>query len=977
MAYATPGVYIEEITTLAPSVVAVETAIPAFIGYTETAIDSGGKDLKLVPTRITSLLEYQAYFGGDFVPAAYRVVLDTTAGNAVGAVSPRSAPDAERQYRLFSCVRHYYANGGGPCFIVSVGSYTDSPDVGTATTGLLGGLTSVAPVDDPTLLVFPDGVSLGVDKMGALQVAALAQCETLQDRFVIMDLCHGDQPASLSLDPIADFRQNVGTNSLKYGAAYYPWVRTIYTPDVHFRQLNLVTPALAAIPNSVIDNLTGDPVLDALPGTVRAADGIVSTVVGAVNVGAMTSPGALSLNRDTFQQLTDQFATLLDSLRQLPATATDPTVQQRFSNLLVLPRALALALRTLDTQSVSSIAISASTAAVTTASAHGFTTGQSVTVAGADQTEYNGTFKITVTGASTFTYTVTGTPATPATGTITVSATQSVSGITLAAGTATVTTASAHGFTTGQSVTIAGATQTEYNGTFKITVTGASTFTYTVTGTPATPATGTITVSAAQSVSSIAVSASTATVTTATPHGFTTGQSVTIGGANQAEYNGTFKIVVTSPNTFTYTATGRPATPATGTITLQAVPSISSITRSGGTATVTTATPHGFTTGQSLTIAGATQTEYNGTFTITVTGTSTFTYTVSGTPATPATGTITARALPTPATLSLAIIQLRQDTDLRATVSGLVAFEKNVDVMSAVSATRAATDVATDYASFNGSDWIKPNGNVGVIPANTDAFKGANLRETALNAGVALRSFFEPLAAAVLSLFSAADFLAGEAENQLFAGHPVFSDILNKVSQTMVLLPPSGAIAGVYAAVDRTRGVWKAPANISLADVSGVAVKVNDQIQADLNVTSTGKSVNAIRAFAGMGCLVWGARTLAGNDNEWRYVPVRRFFNMAEESIKKATEPFVFEPNDRGTWVRVRAMIENFLTVQWRQGALAGAVPAQAFFVKVGLGETMTAQDILEGQMIVEVGMAVVRPAEFIILRFAHKMQTS
>ena len=177
--------------------------------------------------------------------------------------------------------------------------------------------------------------------------------------------------------------------------------------------------------------------------------------------------------------------------------------------------------------------------------------------------------------------------------------------------------------------------------------------------------------------------------------------------------------------------------------------------------------------------------------------------------------------------------------------------------------------------------------------------------------------------------------------------------------------------------VDADRGVWKAPANVSLADVSGVAVKLNDQVQEDLNVTTTGKSVNAIRAFTGKGCLVWGARTLAGNDNEWRYVPVRRFFNMAEESIKKATEPFVFEPNDRGTWVRVRAMIENFLTVQWRQGALAGGVPAQAFFVKVGLGETMTAQDILEGRMIIEVGLAVVRPAEFIVLRFAHKMQTS
>src|SRR5205085_3880236 len=234
---------------------------------------------------------------------------------------------------------------------------------------------------------------------------------------------------------------------------------------------------------------------------------------------------------------------------------------------------------------------------------------------------------------------------------------------------------------------------------------------------------------------------------------------------------------------------------------------------------------------------------------------------------------------------------------------------------------------------------------------------------------------FDPLAAAVLSLFTSADFLANEAEKALFARHPVFSDILNKVTQAMVTLPPSGAVAGVYAAVDRNRGVWKAPANVSLADVSGVTVKINDQMQEDLNLTSTGKSVNAIRAFAGKGILVWGARTLAGNDNEWRYVPVRRFFNMAEESIRKATEPFVFEPNDRGTWVRVRAMIENFLTVQWRQGALAGAVPPQAVFVKVGLGETMTSQDILEGRMLVVVGMAVVRPAEFILLRVAHTLQ--
>jgi uncharacterized protein len=113
MAYKTPGVYVEEVATLAPSVVAVETAIPAFIGYTETATDGAGGNLRFVPTRITSLLEYQGFFGGDFVPTTYQVVVDTAAGNAVGAVSPRNAGNAERRYRLFSAVRHYYANGGG------------------------------------------------------------------------------------------------------------------------------------------------------------------------------------------------------------------------------------------------------------------------------------------------------------------------------------------------------------------------------------------------------------------------------------------------------------------------------------------------------------------------------------------------------------------------------------------------------------------------------------------------------------------------------------------------------------------------------------------------------------------------------------------------------------------------------------------------------------------------------------------------
>jgi uncharacterized protein len=187
-------------------------------------------------------------------------------------------------------------------------------------------------------------------------------------------------------------------------------------------------------------------------------------------------------------------------------------------------------------------------------------------------------------------------------------------------------------------------------------------------------------------------------------------------------------------------------------------------------------------------------------------------------------------------------------------------------------------------------------------------------------------------------------------------------------------MPPSPLVAGQYAKTDNARGVWKAPANVALSAVIEPAVMITSAQQEGLNVDTSGKSINAIRSFAGKGTLIWGARTLAGNDNEWRYVPVRRFFNFAEESIKKATERYVFEPNDANTWTKVRAMIENFLILQWRAGALQGAKPEQAFFVNVGLGTTMTALDILEGRMIVEIGMAVVRPAEFIILRFSHKM---
>jgi phage tail sheath protein FI len=205
----------------------------------------------------------------------------------------------------------------------------------------------------------------------------------------------------------------------------------------------------------------------------------------------------------------------------------------------------------------------------------------------------------------------------------------------------------------------------------------------------------------------------------------------------------------------------------------------------------------------------------------------------------------------------------------------------------------------------------------------------------------------------------------------------LYNAIKAELVNHFVDLPPSGAVAGVYAATDTNRGVWKAPANVGLSRVVEPLVKVNNPDQGDMNIdASTGKSINVLRSFYGV-TKVWGARTLDGNSNEWRYINVRRFFNMVEESVKKSTYWAVFESNDANTWVKVRGMIESYLTQKWREGALAGASPKDAFFVRCGLGTTMNAQDILEGRMNVEIGMAVVRPAEFIILKFSHKMQTS
>lgn len=182
-------------------------------------------------------------------------------------------------------------------------------------------------------------------------------------------------------------------------------------------------------------------------------------------------------------------------------------------------------------------------------------------------------------------------------------------------------------------------------------------------------------------------------------------------------------------------------------------------------------------------------------------------------------------------------------------------------------------------------------------------------------------------------------------------------------------LPPSALMAGVYAKTDSERGVWKAPANVVLNGVSDVSVRVTNEQQAELNP----KGINIIRHFSDRGLVVWGCRTQK-DDDDWRYIPVRRLFDAAERDIKKALQPMVFEPNNQPTWQRVQAAIDNYLHHLWQQGALAGNKAEEAYFVHVDKGITMTQDEINQGQMIIQVGMAAVRPAEFIILKFTQDM---
>lgn len=188
----------------------------------------------------------------------------------------------------------------------------------------------------------------------------------------------------------------------------------------------------------------------------------------------------------------------------------------------------------------------------------------------------------------------------------------------------------------------------------------------------------------------------------------------------------------------------------------------------------------------------------------------------------------------------------------------------------------------------------------------------------------------------------------------------------NPLTSQDVQLAPSGHIAGIYARVDLERGVHKAPANETIRGITRIAHDVTAVDQALLNP----EGINALRFFPGRGNLVWGARTLTA-DPQWKYVNVRRLLIFLEHSIERGTQWTTFEPNTEALWEKVRQAVADFLVNIWRKGALQGSKPEEAFFVKCD-PTTMTQNDLDQGRLICVVGVAVIKPAEFVIFRIGQ-----
>ncbi len=211
-------------------------------------------------------------------------------------------------------------------------------------------------------------------------------------------------------------------------------------------------------------------------------------------------------------------------------------------------------------------------------------------------------------------------------------------------------------------------------------------------------------------------------------------------------------------------------------------------------------------------------------------------------------------------------------------------------------------------------------------------------------------------------------------DNLLQNALPVFKQIEQQIANQMNVMAPSGALAGVWTKSDQQNGVWNAPANIALASITAPLYNMSDAEQGNFNIPTNGQSIAVIRSQLNRGTIVWGARTLDGNSNDYRYIQIRRTLIYIEQSVKLAMQAYVFAANDATTWSTVTASVSSFLNGLWQQGGLMGSKPTDAYSVACGIGSTMTSQNVLDGYMIVAVNVSLIHPAEFIELTFTQMM---
>ena len=303
----TPGVYINEIDAFPPSIAQVATAVPAFVGYTEKG--------PVVPIRISSFMEFEQIFGGAPVAASVSVVLD-------GNLMPTDACKVtESKYKLHNSLRLFYSNGGGVCYIVSIGSYSDAI---TSNADFEDGLDLLRKFDEPTLLLFPDAINLGADKLGLVQQQALKQCADLMDRFTIMDV---KQDLGL-IDDSEKFRDGVGNQNLKYGSSYYPYLQSAFPYTFRFSDIN----------GSVGDKVNFKAIMSSNLGVKASIEEFEKIIADSATVKAAWVPNTLVLPIDSVAKVKtsiDKAWTLLKTLGKPEAPTLTSTKFATFSQELV------------------------------------------------------------------------------------------------------------------------------------------------------------------------------------------------------------------------------------------------------------------------------------------------------------------------------------------------------------------------------------------------------------------------------------------------------------------------------------------------------------------------------------------------------------------------------------------------------------------------------------------------------------------